>query len=79
MSEAQEILRGLLEDFKAIDAERLKETDEAHAEAAKWKAEGDMYGWNFHEGKAGGITIASIMFDRLRRKMEAAIKEAEQP
>lgn len=73
---ADTLVSSLLELYKAADEERLRETEEAHQEAAKWKAEGDMYGWNFHEGRAGGTTSASIIFYRIRRWLEAHKKAA---
>jgi hypothetical protein len=36
-----------------------------------------MYGWNFHEGRAGGITWGSIIFYRVLRKLEAILAKAE--
>lgn len=61
--------------FRTADNERLNGVDEADAEAEKWKAEGDMYGWNFHKGKAGGMTQASIIFYRVFRRLKAALKQ----
>jgi hypothetical protein len=70
-------LRKALEDAKTAwrdaDRQRLVEHEEAEAEAAKWKAEGDMYGWNFHQGKAGGMTTASIIFYRVWKVLDAAL------
>lgn len=63
--------------FKTADDERLNGVHEAHAEAQKWKAEGDMYGWNFHQGKAGGMTEASIIFNRAFRRLKAALEAAD--
>ena len=61
--------------LKAADAQRLDEVYEAQTEAEKWKSEGDMYGWNFHQGKAGGMTQASIIFYRgIRRLKESVMK-----
>lgn len=74
MVEAEAVPGKLLAAHRAADEERLKETEEAHAEAARWKAEGDMYGWNFHEGRAGGTTAASIIFFRLQREIKGAMK-----
>lgn len=71
-AEREERLLGeMLDAFKAADDERLAEVEERHQEAAKWKGEGDMYGWNFHEGVAAGMTTASIIFNRVRRTIEA--------
>jgi len=60
--------------FKAADDERLEGVYDADKEAEKWKAEGDMYGWNFHKGKAGGMTQASIIFYRVFRRLKQALK-----
>lgn len=76
------VITRALELHKAADEERLKETEEAHREAEKWKAEGDMYGYNFHEGRSGGATTASIIFYRVRKYLDkalAALNEAAQP
>jgi hypothetical protein len=70
------VLTSLKDEFKAANEERLKETQDAHTEANRWKAEGDMYGWNFHEGRAGGTTYASIYFYRVYRKLVAALSDA---
>lgn len=67
------VIQQALELCKEADNERLSGQEEAHRESAKWKAEGDMYGWNFHEGKAGGMNEASIIFYRVRRFIEAAL------
>lgn len=64
----------ILADFDAADKERLKETHDSHAEAAKWQAEGDWYGYNFHEGKAAGTVQASLAYERVRRNLRAALK-----
>jgi len=73
-------LDGLLALFNECDKERLEETNTAHDEAAYWKREEeDMYGWNFHEGKSSGVTHASIIFGRVRRRIEEIIKQAGMP
>lgn len=59
--------------FKAADAERLSGTHAAHDEAEKWKAEGDMYGCNFHQGKSSGMTEASIIFYRVFRRLKVDV------
>ena len=71
------LLRAALETaltkFNEADDERLQETEERYAEAVKWKVEGDMYGWNFHQGVAGGCTTTSIVFHRVKRCIESAL------
>ena len=64
--------------FRTADDERLDGVYKAQAEAEKWKAEGDMYGWNFHQGKAGGMTEASIIFYRVFRRLKLAMNRAEE-
>lgn len=59
--------------FNEADEERLCETDERRVEADKWKSEGDMYGWNFHQGVSAGCTTASILFHRVKRELIAAL------
>lgn len=68
-------LTTLLAKFKAADDERLEETESAHKEADKWKAEGDMYGYNFHEGRSGGTIWASIIYERVRRELKMLIDQ----
>ena len=58
--------------FKEADEERLKETHDAQAEAERWKADDDMYGWNFHMGMSSGTTHASILFYRVWRHLKKA-------
>lgn len=62
--------------FKEADEERLKETHAAQAEAERWKADDDMYGWNFHMGMGSGMTHASIFFYRVWRHLKKAIEPA---
>lgn len=69
---ARKLVARAIEVFRLADAERLAETQKSHAEAAKWESEGDMYGWNFHEGVASGTTSASIVFYRVLRLLEAS-------
>jgi hypothetical protein len=57
--------------FKAADAERLDGVHKACDEAERWKADDDMYGWNFHQGKSSGMTEASIIFNRAFRRLMA--------
>ena len=74
VSKFEAAIKDAFELFKAADAERLEGTDDADAEAEKWKSEGDMYGWNFHKGKSGGMTEASIIFYRVFRRLKLALK-----
>jgi len=61
--------------FRAADNERMDGVYAARDEAEKWKAEGDMYGWNFHQGKACGMTEASIIFYRVYRRLKGDAKK----
>lgn len=68
--------------YEASDDERLEEMHKNEAEAERWKAEGDMYGWNFWKGVASGMTSASIVFYRVRRRLaaiRAALTPAQEP
>lgn len=69
----QAALQKALEVFKTCDEQRLQETDECRDEAEKWKSEGDMYGWNFHQGRSGGTIGASIIYERVRRMIREAL------
>jgi hypothetical protein len=62
-------------EWKKAEEERLKETDEHHAEAAKWKAEDDMYGWNFYEGVSSGTIGVSFIYHRMVRAIAETVKE----
>lgn len=48
-----------------------EELDECEKLAEKYKAEGDMYGWNFHMGRQSGIIHADIMMGERLRKSES--------
>jgi hypothetical protein len=69
-STLRDIVDRSLKIFAESNEVRLEDADERTAEAAKWKAEGDMYGYNFHIGAASGMTSASIIFSRVRRFLE---------
>lgn len=64
--------------FRAADEARLDGAHAAHAESQKWKSEDDWHGWNFHQGKASGMTESSIIFHRVLRSLKLALKEAEE-
>lgn len=72
------ILREQLNKVLALTEEcsqrRDAELEDAHAEAAKWKAEGDMYGWNFHEGRAGGMVQTDLLCFKIRRLIQEVAK-----
>ena len=56
--------------WKQCEEERMLVMQKARDEAEKWKAEGDMYGWNFHQGMSSGMTHASIIFYRVYRLLK---------
>lgn len=69
----REGLEASLAKFNESDEERYRDTEERYAEAEKWRKEGDMYGWNFHQGFSAGCTQASIIFFRVKRCIENAL------
>ena len=65
----RERVRAVLE---AASEERYQLLREWEQQAAKWKREGDMYGWNFHMGMAAGANWCDIIYNRVRRVLDAA-------
>jgi hypothetical protein len=63
--------------FQECFEERYQDMEKAHVEARKWKARGDMYGWNFHEGMAAGMNWADIIYNRLDRTIKDARAAAQ--
>lgn len=59
-------LRGLVEELKGDF--HLDETYKAREQANKFEAEGDMYGWNFHQGRASGLIESQFVVRNLMRK-----------
>ena len=58
--------------YSVIDKTR----DEAEREAEKCKSEGNMYGWNFHKGRANGMTEVDLdVRETLRPAVAAALRE----
>lgn len=72
----EDAIKEAFELFKAADEQRFCEVKQSHDEAEKWRSEGDMYGWNFHQGKAGGMTQASIIFYRVFRRLKMVITQS---
>jgi hypothetical protein len=66
----EQFARKLMEIWKECDEERLDLVNKSRNESEKWRSEGDMYGWNFHQGVASGMVQASIVFDRIRRFLD---------
>jgi len=60
--------------LRAASEERYQEMARWEAEALKWKAEGDMYGWNFFQGMKSGANWCDIIYRRIGREV-AAIRE----
>ncbi len=53
------------------EQDRLNKTHEFRDEAERWKKEGDMYGWNFHQGKSSGTVEASFIYNRMEKALPA--------
>ena len=53
--------------WEECDDARMSEVEDARKEADHWKSEGDMYGWNFHQGRSYGMIAASIIYHRIKR------------
>ena len=79
--EEREVTKVILEDLKNVFAvsseERFNELRKFEAESTKWKAEGDMYGWNFHQGMAAGANLVDIIYQRVNRAIAAALRGRE--
>ena len=67
--------------LKEAGEERFKLLREWEAEAEKWNKSGDMYGWNFFQGMAGGANWCDIIYNRALRKvreLRAALDREQQ-
>lgn len=73
---SETILQSLLSEFGKASEERYQFLEECRKEANKWKAENDMYGWNFHTGMASGANWADLYYQRVARKLEGMIATA---
>lgn len=62
------------EKFKEADEERLKLTHAAMDESEKWKKEKDMYGWNYHQGRAVGTIDANLIYARVWRLFHSFVQ-----
>lgn len=56
--------------------ERYQSLREWRQLAEQWKSEGDMSGWNFHQGMAAGANWVDIYYRRITREIEAIRTEA---
>lgn len=63
-----------LEHDEAVE-ERYQFLEDCRHEAEKWKKEGDMYGYNFHQGMAGGANQADLYYARVGRILKKFLKE----
>lgn len=61
-------------EFTLAENARITGVYESRDEADRWRAEGDSYGWNFHQGVAGGMTEASFHYMRVKRKLLDVLK-----
>jgi hypothetical protein len=52
--------------------ERYEFLKQREVEATYWKSEGDLYGWNFHQGMAAGANWCDIFYRRIVRTLDAA-------
>ena len=71
----REALAGALERIKksleSASEERLQELKKWERESERWRAEGDMYGWNFHQGMTAGANWCDILYRRVDREIAA--------
>ena len=66
--------RALADMFHEIsEVERLAAMSRWEREAERFKASGDMYGWNFTKGMVSGANETDIMFQRLGRALRSAL------
>ena|SRR5579864_1395974 len=64
-----EVLVHALAECEKSEKEYMEYLDQCEKEARKWKNEGDMYGWNFHQGLRGGAVWSNLIFYRIRRTL----------
>lgn len=74
----ENLLQKAIELFKAADEERYQTLRESQQEAEKWKREDDMYGWNFHMGKAAGCNENSFVYRRVLNYLQEQQKLLEE-
>jgi len=61
--------------FKVATEERWRHLRECERESETWRAKGDMWGWNFHQGRAAGANWCDLMYQRVNREIETIRKE----
>jgi len=76
-AEQRDILDRLARLLDACSEERYQELKSWEAQARRWESEGDMYGWNFHQGMAAGANWCDIIYRQLGREIETIRKEAK--
>jgi len=64
----------VLQGIASASEERYQFLEECRREAEKWKAEGDMYGWNFHMGMAGGANWTDLFYQRVIRALKTEVR-----
>ncbi len=64
------VLNSLRKAMLEASDERYQKMQDAYAEAEKWKSQGDDYGYNFHQGMAGGMNWADIVYGRVIRALD---------
>lgn len=71
------LVEELAEMFHDISEDkRLAEMAEWERDARRFRAEGDMYGWNFYEGMRAGGNATDILYQRLGRRIRGALADA---
>jgi len=66
-----EALEEILSTLNSASEERYQCLNEWEQAAEKWKREGDMYGWNFHQGMAAGANWTDLLYQRIARAINA--------
>jgi hypothetical protein len=64
----------LYQGIESASEERYLFLEECHREAEKWRSEGDMYGWNFHQGMVAGANWSDLFYQRVIRALKTEVK-----
>ena len=75
VSESKDIIETIEQEYNKALVEYHDFLNTCYKESNKWKSEGDMYGWNFHEGMRAGSTWTQLFYARIRRKLEELKKK----
>lgn len=70
-------LQSKVAEVRPKTTEYLVELELAEKEAEKWKQEGDMHGWNYHQGRVSGIITGDILFNSIRTENSALREEVK--